>query len=421
MFRDDNQILFAEGDLRATLREHFAKIPDKIGSIPRDQFLNTPEDALIEHFVAELSVAPIETFEDSTEMEQEETKIEITQGRREQVFHDSRPVYVPGLKVRVSVPYTGDPLLWRLRPSHGMGTHPRGNVRQPGSDGVGYLDIVIELPSSEDPKRFKELLGATLDGVRFYLGNQKTEIEGKNASLPNLVRQAIRDRRERLKKHDGIIEMLDIPLKRREGVPAIRPIPFKRKLVRPLPPAPKQGFKPEPGITDEDYEHILGVIRHEGRTFETTPATYAVHDEGQLRDILLAHLNGHYCGDATGETFRGRGPTDIRIESADRAAFVAECKIWRGPKRSLNGACDQLLSYLIWRECKAAIVLFNKHNAGFTQLLEKVPQTLTQHPCFKRDLGPQGEGEWRFVFSSRVDELRRILVHTFLFNLYVAP
>lgn len=129
MFRDDNQILFAEGDLRATLREHFAKIPDKIGSIPRDQFLNTPEDALIEHFVAELSVAPIETFEDSTEMEQEETKIEITQGRREQVFHDSRPVYVPGLKVRVSVPYTGDPLLWRLRPSHGMGTHPRGNVR----------------------------------------------------------------------------------------------------------------------------------------------------------------------------------------------------------------------------------------------------------------------------------------------------
>lgn len=77
----------------------------------------------------------------------------------------------------------------------------------------------------------------------------------------------------------------------------------KRKLVRPLPPAPKGGYKPEPGITDDDYKHILSVIRHEGRTFETTPSTYAVHDEEELRDILLAHLNGHYQGAASAEAF----------------------------------------------------------------------------------------------------------------------
>jgi hypothetical protein len=73
--------------------------------------------------------------------------------------------------------------------------------------------------------------------------------------------------------------------------------------------------------------NILTIIRHDGRTFEATPKTYAVHDEEELRDIIRAHLNGHYKGDATGETFRRAGKTDLRIEAESRTAFVAECKV----------------------------------------------------------------------------------------------
>ena len=165
------------------------------------------------------------------------------------------------------------------------------------------------------------------------------------------------------------------------------------------------------------YEHILGVIRHEGRTFETTPKTYAVHDEEELRDILVAHLNGHYQGGVTGETFRKKGKTDIRIEEENRAAFVAECKIWRGQEALLK-ACDQLISYLTWRDCKAAIIIFNKDNSKFTELLVKVPAMFLQHPHFIKDIGCQRDGEWRFLFSSAEDEARRIYVHVFLFNVF---
>jgi predicted RecB family nuclease len=118
--------------------------------------------------------------------------------------------------------------------------------------------------------------------------------------------------------------------------------------------------------------HILSVIRHEGRTFETTPKTFAVHDEEEFRDILLAHLNGHYQGDATGETFRRRGKTDIRIEDNNRAAFVATSQIRKGQKK-LSQAIEQLLGYLIWRDCKAPIAVVNKHNAKFSGILEAVP------------------------------------------------
>ena len=161
------------------------------------------------------------------------------------------------------------------------------------------------------------------------------------------------------------------------------------------------------------------MIGHVGRTFETTPATYRSHGEEELRDIILAHLNGHYEGAATGETFRAGGKTDIRIEQDDRAAFVAECKVWSG-RRALQTSCDQLSRYLTWRDCKAALVLFNKHNASFSRILEQIPRSITEHPAYLRTLdhSKAAQGEWRFGLRAQDDESREIVLHVFAFDLY---
>ncbi len=420
VFYQDNQLLFYEGDLDATLRTHHASIKDKVDSLPKDQFLASTEDAIVEHIQSSMRIEPIQLHEDSMVMDQQEVKVDVSHNRDRNPFGDRGPIYVSGVKVTVSVPFTGDKELWRLRPNQWQNVFPRGNIRHPGSDGIGYLDIVIEQPSDEGSETVKYLLEDTLKSVRFYLESQKRQIDQHNAGLANVIRQSTQNRRSRIKAHDNIAEALDIPLKRREGSPEIKPIQVERKLVRPLPPAPEGGYKPEPGITNEDYEHILSVIRHEGRTFESTPNTFAVHDEEQLRDIILAHLNGHYKGGATGETFRRSGKTDIRIEDKDRAAFVAECKIWRGAKELLS-AVDQLLGYLTWRDCKAAIVIVNKQNARFMELLQKVPEALAAHPHVKKNLDQHGDSEWRYVFTSEEDEMRQVYVHMFLFNLFVKP
>jgi len=274
-------------------------------------------------------------------------------------------------------------------------------------------------PADEAPDRFKARLDQELKSFRFYVESQQKQVESFNAGLRAQILVVVSARRDRIQKHEGLKDILGIPLKRKDGAPAVEPVKIARKLVRPLPPAPQSGYKPEPGITEEDYSHILSVIRHEGRTFETTPRTFAVHDEEQLRDILLAHLNGHYQGDAAGEAFRRSGKTDIRIEDSNRAAFVAECKIWKGQKE-LSQAIDQLLGYLTWRDCKAAIVVFNKHNAKFSGILESVPGVFQSHDRFKRILHSGVQGEWEFNMTSREDEGRQVRVHVFVFNLFVA-
>lgn len=418
MRRRDN-LLFYEGDLHGTLDNQTRQINEKVNAIPKDQFLSTPEEDLIEHLCSQLHIEPLELHEDSMEMEQQEVQIDVSGYRDRNPFGDRGPINVHGIRIVVSIPFTGESVLWKLRPNTYQSVFPRADIREARGDTAGSVELVFEQPSDAQPEQLKNNLESELKSIRFYVDAQRNQIEGFNSSVPQNIRRAVQARQEKLEKHDGIADLLGIPLKRREGTPSVKPIHIKRTLVRPLPPPPKSGYKPEPGITEDDYEHILSVIRHEGRTFEATPRTYAVHDEEELRDIILAHLNGHYQGGATGETFRRSGKTDIRIEDQDRAAFVAECKVWRGQKELL-AAVDQLLGYLTWRDCKASIIVFNKHNAKFTELIDKVPSSFTSHPNFKRDLGQQGDGEWRLVFTSQEDELRQVIVNVFVFNIYVA-
>jgi hypothetical protein len=410
-------LLFYEGDLDATLRSHQGSISSRVDSIPRDQFLNTSIEELIQHILSVIVVEPLTLYEDRAEMEQRETKIDVSGWRDRNPFRDRGPINIAGIEVEVVIPYSGDPSLWKLRPGHWQTVFPHADIRAPGRDGVGSLRILLSQPADEPPDRFKSLLDEELKSIRFYVEAQRRQIEQFNTGLSGPIRSAILARRERLKRNEGIQDLLGIPLKQRDGAPPVEPIKIARKLIRPLPPPPKAGYQAEPGITDQDYKHILSVIRHEGRTFEATPKTYAVHDEEELRDILLAHLNGHYQGAAAGEAFRRSGKTDIRIEDQNRAAFVAECKVWRGAKE-FTSAIDQLLGYLTWRDCKAALVVFNKHNAKFTELLNRIPETVQTHEKFRQVLNKGQDGEWEFLMTSREDDARQVRMHVFVFNLY---
>jgi hypothetical protein len=417
LYSKDN-VLFHKGDLSGTLRNQVAQIPIRVDAIPKDQFLASSEEDIFENIISQVEIDSLVIYEDRMEMESRETKSDVSGSKERVFFGDKGPIYLDAVEVTISIPFTGDSGLWDLRPDHWTSVFPHAKIHQPGKDGIGFLTIVFIQLKDESSNKIKSGLDEELERIRIYLKSQKQQVDSFNASLPGYIQGAIKARKEKLKTFDGIIEMLGVPLKRRKDAPLIEPIPIKRKLIRPLPPPPKSGFKPEPGITVQDYEHILSVIRHEGRTFETTPNTYAVHGEEELRDIMLAHLNGHYQGTATGETFRRSGKTDIRIEDQNRAAFVAECKLWRG-KEELSKAINQLLGYLTWRDCKTALILFNKEIVKFNDLLIKIPEALRSHQNFKRVLVTGVDGEWRFEFFSEEDESRQVIIHVFIFNLYI--
>jgi hypothetical protein len=274
---------------------------------------------------------------------------------------------------------------------------------------------VVELPSETHPDQFKAEWDRVMGLIGAYLRSQTEEVNAFNrGDLALVIRDAIQRRRRTLERHAAILRVLNIPLNPRPDAPHI-PLPIQRRIVRPLPPATDQ--LSEWTIRAEDYEHILKVIRHEGRTFEAATRTFRKLTEEELRDVLLAHLNGHYQGEANAEAFRRIGKSDIKIEWQNRAAFVAECKVWKGDE-TLLGALDQLLGYLLWRDGKTAIVMFNKTVAGFSGIQSKVSHLLKGHRGFVAD-SPAPAGEWRCMFRLRDDPGRTMTVHTFLFDLFL--
>lgn len=405
--------LFSEGDLSNLTHNVPQMVDQQVNSIGKDQFLATPDDDLVRFVVNALTMEPLAIFEDRMTSRSQEARVDVSLDSS-RVFWGDGPRTVAGIEVVVNLPFTGDPRLWKISPSSVYLTpRPHG---QPVDNG---LQMVFEFPSDEPPERAKRRVDENLQYLREALKAQRQVLDQFHSQIPQIARNSIAGRRNRLTRNDGILQALNIPLHHRPGAPTIAPIQVNKRFVTPLPPPPQGGFKPEPGISDEVFENILTIIRHQGRTYEATPATFAKLDEEELRDVALANLNGHFQGAATGETFRGAGKTDIRIEANDRAAFVGECKVWKGGEQLL-AAVDQLLSYLTWRDCKAAIILYNKHNKGFAEIQTQIPALIAKHPRFMKQVTIPHAGEWRFILRSKDDDARLVHCHIFAFNI-LAP
>jgi hypothetical protein len=112
-------------------------------------------------------------------------------------------------------------------------------------------------------------------------------------------------------------------------------------------------------------------------------------------------------GAALGEVFNGSGKTDILIRERDRNVFIGECKIWKGP-RTIPDALDQLLRYLVWRDTKAALLLFIRSGQP-SKVVAQAIAGVQAHPNHKRSVRSDPDGERSdFVLHAVGDDQREI-------------
>ena len=147
---------------------------------------------------------------------------------------------------------------------------------------------------------------------------------------------------------------------------------------------------------------------------ERSPQTFKDMEEEQLRDQFLVPLNSHYEGQSTGETFNSCGKTDILIRVNDKSIFIAECKIWRGPK-FLSNALDQLLGYTTWRDTKTALIIFNR-NKNLSNVLNQIEPVVLEHSNCKKSLKYDKETGFRFIFGHPSDSNREIIITVLVFD-----
>lgn len=411
--------LFGRSDLFTALQTHKNLARTQVESISREQFASATDDQIVDHLVSQHAVEPLQLYPDRAEQSITETTVETRDWLR-YGLEQGGSIRIPGLQITVKIPFTGDHGLFELAASTMELNRLAGEVDAPEGGSAGCLTLRFQFVHDVNEQTVKQTINSAIKSVVQNSQFQKGEIEQFERELRQTVAEAVARRRERLGGLSNLAKALNIPIAKRPGMPTLEPIPVQRRVVKQLPPVAAANQAAGFAITDEAYTNILRAIRAQGRTFEKTPATYSKFDEEELRDTILGNLNTHFEGGATGETFRARGKTDICIEQDNRAAFVGECKVWAGPEKLVEGL-KQLLGYLTWRDCKTALVVFNKDRARFSEIVEKLPATLRQQADLYVSEAKQDQpGEWRMTFKSLEDSGRIVIVQVMLYNLFTS-
>ena len=377
-----------------------SRLKHEIDTWSENQLLNSSVDDLCQYFVDLYQIdIPILNRDGIIIEDPEETDVDDR----------SQSVYVPGVRIQISVPFTGNYGAFRYKPAVLSHNPPRAYISM--SNHLIFVIVGIDLQADTVRQEFD----ADLDIIDDYLDALRRSANTLNNQLDPMARQWIEERRTRLLRYRNLAESIGYTLRQREDSPRTYKAPEVRRRIEPTPPSTSsQPYEPEPILDQENYEHVLGIIENMAQVMEYSPAAFSDMGEEVLRWHFLVQLNGHYEGQATGETFNYEGKTDILIRSEGKNIFIAECKYWGGPN-TLTAAINQLLGYTSWRDTKVAVIIFNR-NKGFTGVLDSIKSTTKEHPNCKRELNQRSESSFSYIFSHRDDANREITLTVMAFD-----
>lgn len=406
MAREDN--LFTGPDSFAVDRHQRQQMAADIEKVDADRLLNTPVEDLAAYFAEKYKITVPTLDIDSLVVDQREKQIDVSRDPMRMIMDRGRPFYVTGTEIEVEVPFTGEAEAFKIQPNPYTLSPPRASIR-------GSVLTFSVVGTNLDATQVRAEIDRTIADIQSYLSNLRGNMATLNDQLLGEARAAIETRRAKLLASRNMVASLGFKMKERENALKTFIAPEVRRRIAPvMPPASSAPFKPEPQLASSDYEHILGVMQAMTQVMELSPSAFHNIDEEGLRSHFLVQLNGHYQGQATGETFNYEGKTDILIRSEGRNIFIAECKFWSGPKKLLE-TIDQLLGYSSWRDTKTAIVLLNR-NRDFSKVLDAIPGCVRSHPKYKKELQGSTETAFRYVFTNRDDAGRELFLTVLAFD-----
>jgi hypothetical protein len=411
--------LFSREELRLALDEELTHLQAAVEAEPEEILQQADEEewaaALSEHFAV---ACPILNADETWMEPVQETTMDVSwdRGRFFSDYNSSLARNFPAYKVVVHIPFEGDSEVFHLRPSSFTLNPPRARVTKDD------LLLAIVYPRDQQPD-IDAQVQTFINSVEQWLGFARAQVEPINTGLQDQARQSIRGRRDRIAQRDAHLAQSKIPVRRRGDATGKTYIPDV--LVRrpaPILPRSRSDSKPptlEPVLEDRVFEHILYVIRMQGRQMEQSPATYEGMGEEDRRQTILATLNTHYEGRAHAEAFNVSGKTDILIRHEGRNLFICECKFWTG-QRGFGDTVDQLFGYAGWRDTKLAIVMFVREK-GLTAIIKKARVALERHPQFVAWRTAAEESELRASMRWPGDVDRGADLSVFLIHTPVGP
>lgn len=382
-------------------------IKSNIDGLDKNYLLNVNEEEYIKYLVAEINFEPLEIHFDKIYVSSYEKDIPA------ELFPFNYNVYAGKSYrkqiVKYHIPFSGDKELLLCKPNPFIMWTQKILLEN------GCISFEV-INFDDNPNSIKSNAKSTINNIKKQYENLKPQMNKLASDLINYVRDTFRKRKEIVLKNNNLLSSLGVPIKMNE-VSSTFTIPsnIPKKIILEKPKVMDGEYKAEPTIDKKAYFDILQIIYDVGKQFERLPSTYYKKTEEELRDHILLFLEPRFEGTATGETFNKTGKTDILLRYENSNLFIAECKFWHGQKAYLK-TIDQLLSYLTWRDSKAAIILFCRNN-DFSNVILKTKQATKEHPNYLGFVDEKSDTWLNYRFHINGDKNREVKLAILLFHI----
>lgn len=179
------------------LRHEVRLLQSRVDALPDKFFTDHSDDQIAAHIAEQHAIQPLKADFGAAKASVVETQVEV----QDQFGFRRGPIRVPGLLATKSIPFQGDPELWRLRTNPFNMNPPRGEVR--GNTLV--IGITVPAQQADEAKRY---IDQALAQIPEYLQRQEAQIAQHNASLATHAMQWITARRQRLGSAADLLKKL---------------------------------------------------------------------------------------------------------------------------------------------------------------------------------------------------------------------
>ena len=139
---------------------------------------------------------------------QKEVQVDVSRDPNRFIRDRTRPAYLPGTQFTIVVPFEGDATLFDYAPSTFTSVLARGEVDRRSCElKLTYTQVE---PNPEEITREYE---QDLNLISRYLGWVSQDVNTFNASLDQIVREAIGSRKARLQSAEEAVKGLGIPIR----------------------------------------------------------------------------------------------------------------------------------------------------------------------------------------------------------------
>jgi hypothetical protein len=163
-------LLFCTYDLSGNIRKTQDDMRQEIERLDGNRLLNTAPTDLAAHFSEKFKIEPINLLRDRWYADTTEVQVDVRYDRRRFIDDTSRPVFIPGERTEVRIPFTGEADLFYSQGNMMTTSPPRAVI-------VGN-ELVLRFESPADsPQEVRPLVDRELQSIEQYIASQKPMID----------------------------------------------------------------------------------------------------------------------------------------------------------------------------------------------------------------------------------------------------